>query len=80
MPGWLLAIRVAGMGWYVALCIVLGVLGGLWLDNKLGTSPLLILSGTLLGVVVAFYGIYKMVAPLLNLTDHECETTKENGS
>ena len=80
MPGWLLAIRVAGMGWYVALCIVLGVLGGLWLDNKLGTSPLLILSGTLLGVVVAFYGIYKMVVPLLNLTDHNCQGTKENGS
>ena len=80
MPGWLLAIRVAGMGWYVALSIVLGVLGGLWLDNKLGTSPLLILSGTLLGVVVAFYGVYKMVVPLLKLADRECETTKENGS
>ena len=80
MPGWLLAVRVAGMGWYVALSIVLGVLGGLWLDNKLGTSPLLILSGTLLGVVAAFYGVYKMVVPFLNLTDHKCQGTEENGS
>lgn len=58
------------MGWYVALCIVLGVLGGVWLDKKIGTPPLFILIGTLLGVVVAFYGIYKMVVPLLQSTDH----------
>ena len=78
MPGWLLALRVAGMGWYVAVCIVLGVLGGLWLDNKLGTSPLFILGGTLLGVVVAFYGMYKMVVPLLQNTDHNGQEKREN--
>ena len=66
------------MGWYVAICIVLGVLGGLWLDNKLGTSPLLILGGTLLGVVVAFYGMYKMVVPLLQNTDHNGQEKREN--
>ncbi len=56
MPGWLLALRVTGLGWYIAFCIVLGIVGGLWLDKKADTSPLFMLLGTLLGVVVAFYG------------------------
>ncbi len=74
MPGWLLALRVAGMGWYVALCVVLGVIAGLWLDKKLGASPLFLLGGVLLGVAVAFYGMYKMVAPLFQdagQSDHD---------
>ena len=71
MPSWLLALRVAGLGWYVALCIIFGVAGGLWLDSKVDTSPLFMLLGTILGVVVAFFGIYKMVLPLLNITDDE---------
>jgi len=71
MPSWLLALRVAGLGWYVALCIVFGVVGGLWLDSKADTSPLFMLLGTILGVVVAFCGIYKMVLPLLNIYDDE---------
>ena len=70
MSGWLLALRVAGMGWYVAVCTVLGILGGTWLDNKLGTSPLFILSGILLGLAVAFYGVYRMLVPLLENTGH----------
>ena len=53
----------------MALCIVLGVLGGLWIDKKVDTSPLFILIGTILGVAVAFYGIYKMVVPLLQNSD-----------
>ena len=68
MPGWLLALRLAGMGWYVAFCIVLGLVGGLWLDDKADTKVLFTLLGTILGVVVAFYGIYRMVVPLMRDT------------
>jgi len=68
MPGLILALRVTGLGWYVAFCILLGVLGGLWLDKKANTAPLGMLLGTLLGVAVAFYGTYKMVVPLLQYT------------
>lgn len=53
------------MGWYVALCVVMGILGGIWLDKKIDTSPLFTLIGAILGLVVAFYGIYKMMVPLL---------------
>ncbi len=61
-----LALRLLGMGWYVGICIVLGVLGGRWLDNKLHTSPMLVVAGLLLGIIVAFYGLYKMILPNIN--------------
>ena len=66
MTLWVLALRLTGLGWYVALCIVIGVWGGLKLDKLLGTVPLFMLLGTVLGSVVAFWGLYKMVQPLLN--------------
>ena len=61
-----LALRLFGMGWYVGICIVLGVLGGRWLDNKLHTGPMLVIVGLLLGIIVAFYGLYKMILPNIN--------------
>ena len=54
--------RLVGVGWYIGLCIVLGVLGGLWLDSELGTS-LLWLVGLILGIIIAFYGVYRMLLP-----------------
>lgn len=61
-----LALRLLGIGWYIGICIVLGVAGGLWLDDKLHTKPLLVMIGTLLGVIAAFYGMYKMILPYIN--------------
>jgi F0F1-type ATP synthase assembly protein I len=62
---WLIALRLTGLGWYIATCMILGVLGGIGLDNLLVTKPLFILLGTLLGSVTAFWGLYKMVQPIL---------------
>lgn len=61
-----LALRLLGIGWYIGICIVIGAAGGLWLDNRLHTKPWLVIVGTLLGVIAAFYGMYKMVMPLIN--------------
>jgi ATP synthase protein I len=63
MKRWEAAFRLVGLGWYVGACILLGVLGGLWLDNKLKSTPVFVLVGLLLGIVVAFYGVYKMIIP-----------------
>ena len=60
-----LALRLLGLGWYIALCIILGVGGGVWLDRKLDVLPLFTLLGVFLGSGLAFYGVYKMVVPLL---------------
>lgn len=64
MPPWVAtALRLTGLGWFIAVCIVLGILGGLWLGNFTGQVALLVLFGTVLGSVVAFYGVYRMILP-----------------
>ena len=65
MAKWQLAFRLVGVGWFIGLSILLGILGGSWLDTKLGTKPIFLLSGLVLGVIVAFYGLYRMLVPLL---------------
>jgi F0F1-type ATP synthase assembly protein I len=62
----LIALRLLGLGWYVAICIVVGAVGGVWLDRLSGLTPLFTLLGVLFGTVAAFYGLYKMVIPLFN--------------
>ncbi len=61
----LLALRLTGLGWYVATCIVVGVVGGVLLDQWLGLKPLFTLLGILLGTTAAFYGLFKMIQPLI---------------
>lgn len=62
-----LALRLLGIGWYVGLCILLGVAGGLWLDkNVTHTTPLLTMVGLFFGLFAAFYGGYRMMLPYIN--------------
>jgi len=65
MERWKAALRLVGVGWYVGICIVLGIWGGLWLDSKLNTKPILAIVGLILGLVVAFYGVYQMLLPFM---------------
>ena len=53
--------RLIGLGWYVAFCLVAGILGGLWLDQQLRLTPLFLLLGLAAGLGAAFWGIYRMV-------------------
>lgn len=66
MSRWQAALRLVGVGWYIGVCIVLGVLGGLWLDDKFNTKPILVIVGLLAGVGIAFYGVYRMILPNIN--------------
>jgi len=61
MGGLPAALRLVGIGWYVALCIVLGTVGGVWLDRRFDLSPVLTLVGLFLGLGLAFYGGYLML-------------------
>ena len=74
MNKWASALRLTGIGFYIAVCILIGVLSGLWLDNKLNTRPWLMLAGLLFGLVLAIYGVYRMIQPLMN-----DKSDKENG-
>lgn len=39
--------------------IVLGLVGGLWVDRRFGTAPLFLLIGLFGGIVMSFYSIYR---------------------
>ena len=56
-----LALRLMGIGWYVAVCIAGGTYGGFLLDRKLELSPLLTLLGVGLGIAVAVVGMVRML-------------------
>lgn len=69
---WILALRLTGVGFFIGGSIVGGVFAGLWIDNKLNTSPVFILLGLVFGIVVAGFGVYQMLIPLLkNKKDKE---------
>lgn len=59
------ALRLLGIGWYVALCIALGIGGGVWLDRWLSTAPLFAFVGLFLGLGAAFVGGYRMLMEVL---------------
>ena len=65
MNRWETALRLTGVGFFIGGSIFLGVVLGLWLDSKLNTRPILVIVGLLLGIAVAFYGVYRMLIPLM---------------
>lgn len=71
MSKWEAAFRLVGVGFFVGASIVLGVAAGLWLDNKLNTRPIFAIGGLLAGIIIAFYGVYQMLLPLINRRNRE---------
>ncbi len=57
--------RLSGIGFYFALCIVGGIAAGVAIDAWLGTRPLFILLGLLAGMVAAFWGGYLLLKEVL---------------
>ena len=68
---WVAALRLLGVGFFIGGAIVLGVLGGLWLDDRLGTRPVLTLVGLFVGLTIAFIGVYEMLLPLIRNVDNK---------
>jgi F0F1-type ATP synthase assembly protein I len=65
MNRWTAALRLTGVGFFIGISIVGGTFAGLWLDGKFNTRPVFILIGLLLGLVVAVFGVYRMIKPLI---------------
>jgi len=77
MEKWVLAARFIGIGWYIGLSIVGGILGGLWLDRKFGYSIIFTLVGLFLGLVVAAFGTYRMIVPLIKEQEDKSREDKQ---
>lgn len=58
--------RLIGVGFYVALCIALGTLGGRELDRLTDTQPLFTLLGLGLGIFLALWGFVKQLMEVLD--------------
>ena len=59
-------IRLMGLGFYIAACIVGGVVGGVQLDRLLDTGRLFAILGLLVGLTVALGGAYLLLMEVLN--------------
>ena len=66
MSRWIAALRLTGVGFFIGVCVVSGILAGLWIDNKLGTEPVFILVGLVIGIAMAVYGVYRMLLPVIS--------------
>ena len=72
-----LAFRMLGIGWHIAFSLILGALGGYWLDSHFNNEfPIFTLVGLTLGLAVALGGLYVLIRPLMkeennNNTDKE---------
>jgi ATP synthase protein I len=51
-----------GIGTSLAVTVLLGTLGGYWLDGRFGTKPWLFLLGGVLGLGLALYQFFKTMA------------------
>jgi len=73
---WAGILRFLGIGWYIIACILLGTLGGRWVGQKVGgnsSEVIFTVLGLILGLIVAFLGVYRMVKSTLT-------NDKDNGN
>ena len=61
------AVRLLGIGWYFAFCIIVGIVGGVLLDRQVERDHIFTLLGLFLGLVLAFFGGYIMLLEELGL-------------
>ena len=71
-----LALRLSGLGFYIAFCIVGGIVFGVLLDKLFGTRVIFLFVGLIVGCTAAFYGTYRLVVPLFGDTDIHEDTSK----
>lgn len=45
----------------IAGSILIGIFGGRWLDHSIGTTPLFLIIGLLLGLATGIYGTYRTI-------------------
>ena len=59
------AVRLTGIGFYIALCIVGGVVAGLQLDGLLDTGRLFAIVGLFAGLVLGLGGAFVLLMEVL---------------
>lgn len=60
------AMRLIGMGWYIAICIILGVFGGIQLDKVFDTEKLFTVLGLFVGLFFGLWGGWLQLREVLD--------------
>jgi F0F1-type ATP synthase assembly protein I len=61
---WRRYLRFSSLGIELGLAVVLGLMGGQWLDKQFGTAPWLLLAGLLIGLAAGFRGMLRALKGL----------------
>jgi F0F1-type ATP synthase assembly protein I len=69
--------RVGAIGIELALSVVVGLLGGNWLDKHFSTQPILTLAGLILGVIAGFRSLYQTVRKQIQTSGRDDETPRD---
>ena len=80
MKRWGAISQAMHLSWTLLFSLVLPLLGGIWLDSKLGTTPLFVLVGTGLGILAATVGVARIALRMLPRsedTDAEQQEAKD---
>jgi F0F1-type ATP synthase assembly protein I len=72
------AVSLLGIGWYFAVSIIGGIVGGLLLDGWLDTKPLFTIVGLFVGLAVAFYGGFRAVMRVMAETNANTKGTEKD--
>jgi Putative F0F1-ATPase subunit Ca2+/Mg2+ transporter len=60
------AMRLIGIGWFIAICIILGVVGGIQLDKVTDTGKLFTVIGIFVGLFFGLWGGWIQLRDVLN--------------
>ncbi len=76
-PQWKAVGTYGSVGLEFALCVLLGLWVGQWVDGKLGTGPWVALSGLLLGVVAGYRSIWRALKQATREAERQEEADKK---
>lgn len=54
------------LGYSLIVPLIIGILGGVWLDRRFSTTPWFTLAGVILGLITSGYILYSDVLPYIN--------------
>ena len=61
----------------LAACVLIGIFGGSFLDARLGTSPLLLILGSVLGTAAGIYSMWKTTSVMLDRFERKNQSGPE---
>ena len=65
------------LGVVLAACVLIGIFGGSFLDARLGTSPLLLILGSVLGTAAGIYSMWKTTSLMLERFERKNQSGTE---